>query len=217
MQRFGSDRSKSGHGRRPPKMTFMTRCGSGGCIAAVEAIVDFCARARKRKRSNRDLPPTITIRPRMQIDGVRSGYLRSSLVSVLASVLQGSWESANTHARSHPGNPGLSEEIHMRMLLRVSIPVETGNAAAKAGTLGSTVERILADLKPEAAYFFTDDKRQSVGLHRVRHEGLIANSGCRRAVVSRVRRKVSFRPVMNPQDLATAGPSIAKAGQQYGK
>ena len=24
-------------------------------------------------------------------------------------------------------------------------------------------------------------------------------------------------PVMNPQDLATAGPSITKAGQQYGK
>jgi hypothetical protein len=35
------------------------------------------------------------------------------------------------------------------LLLRVSIPVEAGNAAAKAGTLGSTVEHILADLKPE--------------------------------------------------------------------
>ena len=45
------------------------------------------------------------------------------------------------------------EKIHVRMLLRVSIPVEGGNAAAKNGTLGSTVERILADLKPEAAYF----------------------------------------------------------------
>jgi hypothetical protein len=29
--------------------------------------------------------------------------------------------------------------------------------------------------------------------------------------------KVSFRPVMNPQDVAAAGPSITKAGQQYGK
>jgi hypothetical protein len=29
--------------------------------------------------------------------------------------------------------------------------------------------------------------------------------------------ELSFRPVMNPQDLATAGPSIAKAAQEYGK
>ena len=51
----------------------------------------------------------------------------------------------------------------MRMLLRVSISVETGNAAAKAGTLGSTVEKILADLKPEAAYFFADDNGNRSG------------------------------------------------------
>ena len=51
----------------------------------------------------------------------------------------------------------------MRMLLRVSIPAEAGNAAAKAGTLGSTVERILADLKPEAAYFFADDSGNRSG------------------------------------------------------
>jgi hypothetical protein len=48
----------------------------------------------------------------------------------------------------------------MRMLLRVSIPVETGNAAVKAGTLGSTVEQIVADLTPEAAHFFGDDDGQ---------------------------------------------------------
>jgi hypothetical protein len=51
----------------------------------------------------------------------------------------------------------------MRMLLRVSIPVEAGNAAAKAGTLASTVEKILADLKPEAAYFFADDNGNRSG------------------------------------------------------
>jgi len=42
----------------------------------------------------------------------------------------------------------------MRTLLRVTIPVEAGNAAAKAGSLGSAIEKILADLKREAAYFF---------------------------------------------------------------
>ena len=44
----------------------------------------------------------------------------------------------------------------MRMMLKVCIPVETGNAAARSGSLGSTIERILGDLKPEAAYFAED-------------------------------------------------------------
>jgi hypothetical protein len=103
------------------------------------------------------------------------------------------------------------------MLLRVSIPVETGNAAAKAGTLGSTVEKILADLKPEAAYFFNDDNgnrsgsivfdlKDSSQIPAVAEPWFLAFNA-----------KVSFRPVMNPQDLATAGPSITKADQQYGK
>jgi hypothetical protein len=105
----------------------------------------------------------------------------------------------------------------MRMLLRVSIPVEAGNAAAKAGTLGSTVEKILADLKPEAAYFFPDDNGHRSGsiVFDMKDSSQIP------AVVEpwflAFNAKVSLRPVMNPQDLATAVPSITKAGQQYGK
>jgi hypothetical protein len=82
------------------------------------------------------------------------------------------------------------------MLLRVSISVEEGNAALKAGAVGPTVQRILADLKQEAAYFFAD---------AIVQDRFAFNA------------KVSFRPVMTPEDLGAAMPSITKAVEQYGK
>jgi hypothetical protein len=103
------------------------------------------------------------------------------------------------------------------MLLRVSIPIAEGNAALKAGTFGPTVQRILADLKPEAAYFYADDDGNRAGsvvfdmqdpsqIPAVAEPWFIAFNA-----------KVSFRPVMNPQDLGAAMPAIAKAFEQYGK
>jgi hypothetical protein len=41
----------------------------------------------------------------------------------------------------------------MRMMLRFTLPVEKGNQAFKDGSLGKTLEAIMAKLKPEAAYF----------------------------------------------------------------
>lgn len=41
----------------------------------------------------------------------------------------------------------------MRMMLRFSLPVERSNQAFADGSLGSTLEAMLANLKPEAAYF----------------------------------------------------------------
>ena len=105
----------------------------------------------------------------------------------------------------------------MRMLLRVSIPVEAGNAAAKAGTLGSTIDRILADLKPEAAYFFADDDGQRSGSIVFDMKDSAQIPAIAEPWFLAFKAKVSFRPVMNSQDLATAGPSIGKAVQQYGK
>lgn len=105
----------------------------------------------------------------------------------------------------------------MRMLLRVSIPVDAGNAAAKAGTLGATVERIMADLKPEAAYFFADDDGCRSGSIVFDMKDTSQIPAIAEPWFLAFNAKVSFRPVMNPQDLAAAVPSIGKAAQQYGK
>jgi len=104
----------------------------------------------------------------------------------------------------------------MRMLLRVSIPVEAGNAAAKAGTLGSAVEKILADLKPEAAYFFADDNGNRSGSIVFDMKDSSEIPGIAEPWFLAFNAKVSFRPVMRPEDLAKAGPSIGEAVKQYG-
>ncbi len=105
----------------------------------------------------------------------------------------------------------------MRMLLRVSIPVEAGNAAAKAGTLGSTVKNILADLNPEAAYFFPDDSgNRSASIVFDMKEGT-AVAAIAEPWFLAFNAQISLRPVMNAQDLAGAGPSIAQAVKHYGK
>ena len=95
--------------------------------------------------------------------------------------------------------------------------METGNAAAKAGTLGSTVEKILADLKPEAAYFFADDNgnrsgsvvfdmKDSSQLPAIAEPWFLAFNA-----------KLTARPCMNPQDLSVAGPGIERAVKAYGQ
>ncbi len=105
----------------------------------------------------------------------------------------------------------------MRMLLRVSIPVEAGNAAAKAGTLGTTIEKILADLKPEAAYFFADDSGQRSGSMVFDLKDSSEIPAIAEPWFLAFNAQVSLRPVMSPQDLAKAVPAISKATKEYAK
>ena len=49
----------------------------------------------------------------------------------------------------------------MRMMLRVLMPVEAGNAAIKDGSLPRAIAALVERLKPEAAYFFPDEGKRS--------------------------------------------------------
>ncbi len=44
----------------------------------------------------------------------------------------------------------------MRMMMKVTFPVEVGNRAIKDGSLAKIVEATLGKLKPEAVYFAAD-------------------------------------------------------------
>jgi hypothetical protein len=41
----------------------------------------------------------------------------------------------------------------MRMMMKFTVPVEKGNEAIKDGSLGKTLEALMAKIKPEAVYF----------------------------------------------------------------
>jgi hypothetical protein len=45
----------------------------------------------------------------------------------------------------------------MRMLLNIRIPHEPFNTFVRDGTIGALMERILAEMKPEAAYFTSEN------------------------------------------------------------
>ena len=103
----------------------------------------------------------------------------------------------------------------MRFLLKVNIPVETGNAAAKAGKLGSTIHAILADLKPEAAYF-SDDRGQRTGYLIVDMQDAAQIPAICEPWFLAFNAAVEIHPVMVPDDLAKAAGSIEKHVQRYG-
>jgi hypothetical protein len=103
----------------------------------------------------------------------------------------------------------------MRFLLRVNIPVEAGNAAAKAGKLGATIQSSLADLKPEAVYF-TDDNGQRSGFIFLDMQDASQIPAIAEPWFLAFNAGIEIHPVMRPEDLAKAGSAIENAVKKYG-
>ncbi len=102
----------------------------------------------------------------------------------------------------------------MRFLMKVNIPVETGNAAAKAGKLGSTIQAILAESKPEAAYF-SDSEGQRTGYIVVDLADASEIPAICEPWFLSFNAGIEIHPVMIPADLAKAAPAIKKAVKKY--
>jgi hypothetical protein len=102
----------------------------------------------------------------------------------------------------------------MRFLVKVNIPVESGNAAAKAGKLGSTIQSILADLKPEAVYF-TDSNGQRGGYIFLDMQDASQIPAIAEPWFLAFNAAIEIHPVMTPDDLAKAGGGIENAVKKY--
>jgi hypothetical protein len=103
----------------------------------------------------------------------------------------------------------------VRFLLKVTIPVESGNAASRAGKLGATIQSILADLKPEAVYF-TDDNGQRAGYIFLEMQDASEIPAIAEPWFLAFNAAIEIHPVMRPEDLARAGGAIDKAVKKYG-
>jgi hypothetical protein len=104
----------------------------------------------------------------------------------------------------------------MRVLLKVSIPIAEGNAAIADGSLGNTLSSILADIKPEAAYFAEDNGARTAFL-----VVNLSDSSQIPAVAEpfflAFNARVEFHPAMNLEDLKNAAPGMESAVRKYAR
>ncbi len=88
----------------------------------------------------------------------------------------------------------------MRTMIRIKVPVETGNQAVQDGTLPKTMMEALERLKPEAAYFCADQGvRTALMIIDLQDSSQIP--AIAEPFFSRLNASVEFLPVMNAEDL----------------
>ena len=102
----------------------------------------------------------------------------------------------------------------MRFLVKVNIPVEPGNALAKSGKLGSTIQSILAEQKPEAAYF-CDNNGQRCAFLFLEMSDTSQIPAIAEPWFLAFNAAIEIHPVMIPEDLAKAAGAIESAVKKY--
>ena len=103
----------------------------------------------------------------------------------------------------------------MRFLVKVSFPVEAGNAAAKKDGF-KVIQTILEQQRPEAAFFIADGGRRT---------GILIMDITEPADIPRIAEpwflalnaSIEATPAMIPADLEKAAPAIEQAEKTFGR
>jgi hypothetical protein len=100
----------------------------------------------------------------------------------------------------------------MRMLIDLQMPNEPFNTLVKNGTAGQIIQKILGDLRPEAAYFVARDGKRGGTIVLD-----VADPSKMPAIAEpfflQFNASVSFYPCMTPEDLGKAG--LDEIGKKY--
>jgi len=98
----------------------------------------------------------------------------------------------------------------MRMLLKVQMDVEAGNKAIKDGSFGEVLDRVMGQIKPEAAYFTAlDGKRTGLIFFDLQEESQIP--AIAEPFFQTVGASIELFPAMTPEDVQKGLGEAAKA------
>ena len=88
----------------------------------------------------------------------------------------------------------------MRVMLKITVPVEKGNETFKNGSLGKTIETLMNRFKPEAAYFIPmNGKRTGMMFFDLTEPSQIVEVV--EPLFENLNAEVEILPVMNADDL----------------
>ena len=103
----------------------------------------------------------------------------------------------------------------MRFMLSFRVPTEKGNATIKEGTFPQTMQSIMEELQPEAAYF-TDVDGARGGYLIVNIDDASQLPAMAEPLFFGLGATIQVHLVMTAEDLEKASPALEQAAQKYG-
>jgi len=97
--------------------------------------------------------------------------------------------------------------------MQVKLPIEPFNSYVKDGSIGAKMQKIMADLKPEAAYFTAVDGHRG-GTIIVNLDDASKIPSLAEPWFLNFNAQVEFHPAMTPEDLGRAG--LEALGKKWG-